>query len=315
MSERANIAVIGAGLMGHGIAQVFARAGHKVRVYDAFPASLDTLHARIESNLRDLDEPTDCLPLVSGHADLAEAVRGAHFIFECAPEKLELKHQIFAELERLAPADAVLASNTSVMPIGSIVGGLATRSRMLGTHWWNPPFLVPLVEVVGTPDTDARHVEATMALLSGAGKTPVRVMKDVAGFVGNRLQHALWREAIALVADGICDARTVDTVIKASFGRRLAVLGPLENSDLIGTELTLDIHKTIIPALDRSEGPNPYLDQLIAEGKLGVKTGEGFRTWTQEEAQDLRKRVFAHLRKQNAADRGEGGGHDQGNPP
>src|SRR6478672_10089394 len=282
MSERPNIAVIGAGLMGHGIAQVFARAGSRVRVYDAFPASLESLHARIESNLRDLEEPTDCLPLVSGHADL----------------------------ERLAPADAVLASNTSVIPIGTIVGGMATRSRMLGTHWWNPPFLVPLVEVVGTPDTELRHIEATMALLTQAGKTPVRVMKDVAGFVGNRLQHALWREAIALVAEGICDARTVDTVIKASFGRRLAVLGPLENADLVGTELTLDIHKTVIPFLDRTPGPNPYLEQLVADGKLGVKSGEGFRTWTQEEAQDLRKRVFTHLRKLNAAERGEGGAND-----
>jgi len=306
MSARANIAIIGAGLMGHGIAQVFARAGHKVRVYDAYQASLDTLHARIESNLRDLEEPIDCLPLVSGHADMAEAVAGAQFIFECAPEKVELKREIFAKLEALAPQDAVIASNTSVMPIGSIVGDLATRSRMLGTHWWNPPFLVPLVEVVGTPDTDLRHIDAMMALLAAAGKTPVRVMKDVAGFVGNRLQHALWREAIALVAEGICDARTVDTVIKASFGRRLAVLGPLENSDLIGTELTLDIHKTIIPALDRSTGPNSYLNKLMAEGKLGVKSGEGFMAWTPEEAQALRKRVFTHLKKANAADRGQG---------
>ena len=306
MSARATIAIIGAGLMGHGIAQVFARAGHKVRVYDAYQDSLDTLHARIESNLRDLEEPLECLPLVSGHADLSEALAGAHFVFECAPEKLDLKREIFAKLEALAPADAVIASNTSVMPIGSIVGNLATRARMLGTHWWNPPFLVPLVEVVGTPDTELRHIESMMALLATAGKTPVRVMKDVAGFVGNRLQHALWREAVALVAEGICDARTVDTVIKASFGRRLAVLGPLENSDLIGTELTLDIHKTIIPALDHSTGPNPYLDKLMSEGKFGVKSGEGFMVWAPEEAQAVRKRVFAHLKKALAADRGEG---------
>src|SRR5690349_10937020 len=158
MSERPNIAVIGAGLMGHGIAQVFARAGSRVRVYDAYPASLDSLHARVESNLRDLEEPVDCLPLVSGHTDLGEALQGANFVFECAPEKLDVKQAIFADLERLAPPDAVLASNTSVMPIGTIVGGMRTRSRMLGTHWWNPPFLVPLVEVVGTPDTELRHI-------------------------------------------------------------------------------------------------------------------------------------------------------------
>jgi len=310
MSERPNIAIIGAGLMGHGIAQVFARAGSRVRVYDAIAATLDTLHARIESNLRDLDEPVDCLPLVSGHADLADAVAGADYVFEAAPEKLELKRGIFAELERLAPPGAVLASNTSVLPIGTIVEGLATRTRMLGTHWWNPPFLVPLVEVIGTPDTDTRVIAAITALLAAVGKTPVRVMKDVPGFIGNRLQHALWREAIALVAEGICDARTVDMVVKASFGRRLAVLGPLENADLVGTDLTQDIHRTVIPHLDRTPGPSPYLDDLVAAGRLGVKSGEGFRTWTQEEAQDLRSQVFAHLRKLNAAEGGPGGSND-----
>ncbi|MBX9741519.1 MAG: NAD(P)-binding domain-containing protein [Beijerinckiaceae bacterium] len=311
MSHRANITIIGAGLMGHGLAQVFARAGHRVRVYDAMPASLDTLHARIAQNLKTLEEPDDCLPLVSGHADLAEALQGAGFVFEAAPEKLDIKRMIFADLERLAPADAVLASNTSVMPIGSIVEGLATRARMLGTHWWNPPFLVPLVEVVGTPDTAEDVIDATMKLLAAAGKTPVRVMKDVAGFVGNRLQHALWREAIALVEQGICDARTVDTVVKASFGRRLAVLGPLENADLIGTDLSLDIHRTVIQHLDRTPGPSPYLQGLVDAGRLGVKTGEGFRTWTEQEAQDLRAQVFAHLRKLNAAERGQGVADDR----
>ena len=311
MSARANITIIGAGLMGHGIAQVFARAGHRVRVYDAVAASLASLSQRIESNLRQLEEPVDCLPLVSGHADLADALAGADFVFEAAPEKIELKHAIFADLERLAPAGAIIASNTSVIPIGSIVQGLATRERMLGTHWWNPPFLVPLVEVVGTPDTSEDAIAATLALLEAAGKTPVRVMKDVPGFVGNRLQHALWREAIALVEQGICDARTVDTVVKASFGRRLAVLGPLENADLIGTDLSLDIHDTVIQHLDRTPGPSPYLAKLVAEGRLGVKSGEGFRTWTEQEAQDLRARVFAHLRKLNAAESGQGVAHDQ----
>jgi 3-hydroxybutyryl-CoA dehydrogenase len=208
--------------------------------------------------------------------------------------------------QRYARADAVLASNTSVIPITAIMANIKDGTRTVGTHWWNPPFLVPLVEVIGTDRTSQATIDMTMELHTSIGKTPVHVKKDVPGFVGNRLQHALWREAIALVAEGICDARTVDTVIKASFGRRLAVLGPLENSDLIGTELTLDIHKTIIPALDRSTGPNSYLDKLMAEGKFGVKSGEGFMAWTPEEAQALRKRVFTHLKKANAADRGQG---------
>jgi 3-hydroxybutyryl-CoA dehydrogenase len=117
-------------------------------------------------------------------------------------------------------------------------------------------------------------------LLSAVGKTPVRVNKDVPGFIGNRLQHAMWREAIALVQNGVCDAETVDTVVKASFGMRLAVLGPLENADLVGTDLTLAIHEHLLPDLDRTAGPVPYLRALVEQGRLGMKTGAGFREWS-----------------------------------
>jgi len=123
------------------------------------------------------------------------------------------------------------------------------------------------------------------------------VKKDVPGFVGNRLQHALWREAISLVEHGICDAETVDTVIKASFGRRLAVLGPLENADLVGTDLTLAIHRTVLPDIESRPGPSPYLEGLVADGKLGFKSGEGFRTWSPEQQQALRAKVLQHLKQ------------------
>ena len=171
------------------------------------------------------------------------------------------------------------------------------RTRALGTHWWNPPYLVPLVEVIGTQWTSQAAIDWTIALHKAAGKMPVHVKKDVAGFVGNRLQHALWREAIALVEHGICDAETVDTVIKASFGRRLAVLGPLENADLVGTDLTLAIHRTVLPDIESRAGPSPYLETLVADGKLGFKSGEGFRKWNAEEQAALRAKVVAHLKK------------------
>ena len=129
------------------------------------------------------------------------------------------------------------------------------------------------------------------------GKTPVHVKKDVAGFVGNRLQHALWREAVSLVENGICDAETVDTVVKASFGRRLGVLGPLENADLVGTDLTLAIHETVLPAIERSPSPSPYLRGLVARGRLGMKTGEGFRHWSADDPAAVRNRVFQHLKQ------------------
>ena len=296
MAEQETIAIVGAGLMGHGLAQVFGRAGHPVRVYDAQPAALASLHDRIAANLRSLDQPDDFRHLVTAHADLGDALASAGVIIEAAPEKLELKQQIFAELVRLAAPGALIASNTSVIPISTIAAGLPTADRILGTHWWNPPFLVPLVEVVGTPTTSQASVDRMMALLTAVGKTPVHVKKDVPGFVGNRLQHALWREAIAIVAEGIADAETVDTVVKNSFGRRLAVLGPLENADLIGTDLTLDIHNAVLGHIDRSPAPSPYLRQLVADGALGMKSGQGFRTWSEEAMGVLRKRVFDYLK-------------------
>ena len=290
------IAIVGAGLMGHGIAQVFALAGHDVHVFDSQQAALDTLRARIASNLALLGIEGGAEARVSGHSDLGAAVATADIVIEAAPEKLELKRGIFAELVKLAPKTALLASNTSVIPIGSIAEELPGRERILGTHWWNPPFLVPLVEVVGTTDTSEAAIAAMIALLSSVGKTPVHIRKDVPGFVGNRLQHALWREAIAIVAEGIADAETVDTVVKSSFGRRLAVLGPLENADLVGTDLTLDIHNVVLAHLDRSPAPSPYLAGLVAAGRMGMKSGQGFRRWSVGEAEALRAKVFAHLK-------------------
>jgi 3-hydroxybutyryl-CoA dehydrogenase len=182
------------------------------------------------------------------------------------------------------------------------MGGLNDKSRALGTHWWNPPYLVPLVEVVGTRWTSPETIERTIALHAEAGKTPVHVKKDVPGFVGNRLQHALWREAVALVESGICDAETVDTVVKASFGLRLAVLGPLENADLVGTDLTLEIHQTVLPAIDSRAGASPYLEALVAAGKLGFKSGEGFRQWPAEAQAALRARLLQHLKAARSRD-------------
>jgi len=210
-------------------------------------------------------------------------------------EDLPLKQKLFAVIEQKVRPDTILASNTSVIPITRIMEGLKDRSRALGTHWWNPPFLVPLVEVIGTQWTSQHVVDWTIALHKSAGKMPVHVKKDVPGFVGNRLQHALWREAIALVEHGICDAETVDTVIKASFGRRLAVLGPLENADLVGTDLTRSIHNYVLPALDRSTAASPYLDRLVEQGRLGFKSGEGFHRWAPEQQAALRERVTNHL--------------------
>jgi 3-hydroxybutyryl-CoA dehydrogenase len=300
---KARIAVIGAGLMGHGIAQVFALAGHEVSIHDSVAANLDSAKARIRANLRDLGDDLSAVERVHPNADLAAAVREADYVVEAVLEDLPLKHKLFVEIERSVRPHTILASNTSVIPITQIMAGLRERARALGTHWWNPPYLVPLVEVIGTQWTSPQAIDWTIALHKDAGKMPVHVKKDVPGFVGNRLQHALWREAIALVEHGVCDAETVDTVIKASFGRRLAVLGPLENADLVGTDLTLAIHKTVLPDIDNRAGPSPYLEALVAKDKLGFKSGEGFRAWSAEAQAALRAKVLQHLKKARMGDK------------
>jgi 3-hydroxybutyryl-CoA dehydrogenase len=299
---KARITVVGAGLMGHGIAQVFALHGHDVTIFDSVAATLATAKDRIATNLRDLGDDASAVDRVRTCSDLADAVREADYVVEAVLEDLALKRRLFGEIEAAARPDAIFASNTSVIPITAIMQGLNNRARALGTHWWNPPYLVPLVEVIGTEWTSPEAIDWTIKLHAASGKTPVHVKKDVPGFVGNRLQHALWRECIALVQNGICDAETVDTVIKASFGRRLAVLGPLENADLVGTDLTLAIHKTVLPDIDRTPGPSPLLASLVAQGKLGMKSGEGFRKWTPEQQQALRQQVLAHLKQARAKD-------------
>lgn len=291
----ANIAIIGGGLMGVGIAQVFISAGYDVAVFEPDLNTRSSVVARIDAGLEVVGRGAAGASRVIVCDNLADAVAQALFVTEAAPEKLAVKQALFAQLVEHAPSDAILASNSSVIPISCIAEGLPTAHRMVGTHWWNPAPLIPLVEVIQGTDTSFPTIEVTMSLLKNVGKEPAYVKKDVPGFVGNRLQHALWREAIAMVAEGICDAATLDACVRNSFGLRLPVLGPLENADLVGLDLTLDIHQTIIPALDRHEGPHEYLRAKVAEGKLGFKSGEGFRTWTDDEMRSLRGRLTDHL--------------------
>lgn len=289
------IAIIGAGLMGHGLAQVFAVAGHPVRIHDARQAALDSVCARVRTNLAALGQDPGAVALIEPVADLADCVVGAELVIEAVSEDLPLKRSVFTSLERAAPERAILATNTSVIPVGAIFDGLDSAGRMVGTHFWNPPALIPLVEVVQGPHTSASTIAATMELLRSAGKCPVHVHRDVPGFVGNRLQHALWREAISLVADGICDAETIDLVVTQGFGPRLGAMGPLENADLVGLDLTLAIHEHVLPDLDRTPGPSPLLRELVDAGRLGMKTGSGLREWPPGSADRSMARLMAHL--------------------
>ncbi|MDE0114335.1 MAG: 3-hydroxyacyl-CoA dehydrogenase NAD-binding domain-containing protein [Albidovulum sp.] len=301
MADTQRIAVVGAGLMGHGIALTFAHAGRRVSITDPAEEALRSVACRVSQSMSllgaDSLEIASALDNIEICDTLPAAVTGAEFVFEAAPEKLELKQAIFAEIEAYAPASAILASNTSVIQISRIIGGLKTRDRALGTHWWNPPHMIPLVEVVKTEWTDKARAKSMFDLLADTGKMPVMVERDVPGFIGNRLQHALWREAVSLVEKGICTAEAVDDVVKASFGRRLAVLGPLENADLVGIELTRDIHSEVLHDLETSGKPSSYLDELLDRGRTGMSAGAGFREWKNGDLDAVKARVADHLRK------------------
>lgn len=298
MTKAITVAVIGAGLMGHGIGQVFARAGHAVVITDSDPEVLGAALGRIERNLRaEGIDPVRVLCNVSLASRLDAALSHADLVIEAAPEKLELKQKLFGEIAIAAPGHAVLASNTSVIPITRIGETLPpdVRARMVGTHWWNPPHLVPLVEVVRTKYTRADVFEQTFEWLQAVGKRPVKVQRDVTGFIGNRLQHAMWREAIGLIEDGVCDAEAIDLVVKNSFGMRLPVLGPMENADLVGLELTRDVHRVMFPDLHSDRAPAQLLDRLIADGHGGMKAGRGLRAWTREQVVAVQEGLARHL--------------------
>lgn len=291
------IAVIGGGLMGAGLAQLFAQRGHPVAIVEPAEAVREELPERLRSICATMHEDASRMANVTVHPTLREGVAQADFVIEAAPERIELKQTLFAELVAAVPAGAVLATNSSVIPVGTVSAQLADAeaARVIGTHFWNPPYLIPLVEVIQGPRSGLQAIERAMQLLREVGKTPVHLKKDVVA--GNRLQHALWREAITLVEEGVCDAAGVDALVKSSFGLRLPVLGPLENADLVGLDLTHAVHEVVFPTLSRSTAPSPVLEKLLGEGHLGMRTGRGFYEWTPESAAAVRERLAEHLRR------------------
>ncbi|MGD0656955.1 MAG: 3-hydroxyacyl-CoA dehydrogenase NAD-binding domain-containing protein [Syntrophorhabdales bacterium] len=303
MARSEHIAVVGAGLMGHAIAQVFASKGHEVSLTDVNDRVLGEALENIRINLSFLAEngigaAEDIEPVLKNiriTPSLREAVTGARFVVEAVCERLDLKQGLFVELEQYCSPQTVFATNTSTISITEIAAKVRKKERVVGTHFWNPPYLIPLVEVIGGRHTSAEVVDYTFDLLKTAGKHPVRVKKDVPGFVGNRLQHALWREAVSIVDQGIADAATVDEVIKNSFGIRLPVLAPLETADMVGLDLTLQIHEYILKRIDRSMGPAALLRRKVEKGELGFKTGKGFYEWDREKVEQCKHRLLQHL--------------------
>lgn len=294
----ASVAVLGAGLMGHGIAQVFMAAGSQVRIWDPDTVMLASVPQRINANLEQLaglgHSPSPQTGL-SGKVELSDsleaAVSGVEVIFEAGPENLTLKRQIVAQADQFN-SGAVLASNTSVLRIGDIAEGSRNRGRIVGAHWWNPPYLVPVVEVVPSIYTSPGATETVEAWLRAAGKLPVRVEKDVPGFIGNRLQFALWREALHLIEAGICDAQSVDLVARNTFGLRLPAMGPIENADYIGLDLVRAIMDYVLPNLSTNDAPPRLLTDSVDEGRLGAKSGHGLLEWGPGDRDDAHTRLL-----------------------
>jgi 3-hydroxybutyryl-CoA dehydrogenase len=281
------LAVIGAGTMGHGIAQVFAQAGLQVALTDSNAQVRGTALARIGGNLEtclglsavDRDRALATLERITVTPDLDGAVSDADLVFEAVFEDLEVKHRVLQEIEEQCAPRVIIISSTSGYCVRDLAVVLGHPERFLALHFWNPPYVVPVVEVMPGDRTSPEVVEATFALLKKAGKVPALVKKDLPGYVGNRLQHALRREAIALVAEGVASPEDVDLITRLSFGLRMPVVGPLETVDLAGLDLTQAIQSYLLPDLDRSTAPKQLVQDKVKRGELGVKAGEGFYDW------------------------------------
>ncbi len=290
-SEIKQILICGAGMMGKNIAYVMAsNPAYKIGVYDLYETDV---YAGIRTNTKQLvdkgvlteEELEARLSRISFTTDIdSDLVREADFVIEAVFEDMKVKRETFAKLEARCRPETIFCTNSSVMSPSEISAELTHRERFVGTHFWNPGHLIPLVEVIKSDASTDEVANAVMEVLASVGKEPVLCKKDVPGFIANRMQHALWREAISIVERGIADAATVDKAVKYSFGLRLPQLAPMENADMVGTDLTYNIHDYILKDLEDSHEPSPLLKQLRDEGKLGFKTGEGFQTWTAEEA-------------------------------
>lgn len=284
--DKAVIGVVGTGLMGVGIATQSALHGHRTIVHDVDPARLASVAPKAEAVLDELIDAgridhaakQAALARIETHAQLG-VMASAQFVIEAIPEVLELKHRLYAALAELMADEAILASNTSGFPPNQLVAPLRAKERFLIAHFWNPPHMIPLVEVVPGTATAPDVTERTAALMSAIGMEPVVLAKAIPGFVGNRLQFAVLREALNIVRSGAATPDVVDRVMKASLGRRWGIVGPLEGADMGGLDTFLDISTHLMPELAKDEDVLDLLRAQVDAGRVGVRSGAGFYEW------------------------------------
>ena len=286
------IAVIGGGLMGHGIAQAFAQKDYSVTLYDLNRTLLERALSQIRGNretfvevgLEPSERVEKVLTNIHMSLDLKEAVKGAHFVIEAIPEDLTLKMNLFEELDQYCSEGIILASNTSTLPISEIGRKVKAKERLVITHWFNPPHIIPTVEVVRGKTTSEEVFQTSYQLMEKIGKKPIKVLKEIPGFLINRIQTAMCREALSLLEQGVAEPEDIDAGVKGSFGLRLAVLGPLATLDMAGLDLLYKAMKYLYPFLDHSKEIHRVLEEKVEHGDLGLKTGRGFFKYEQKEA-------------------------------
>lgn len=278
--------------MGHGIVQAFAQKGYSVTMYDLNQSILGRALSQIRSNLEtfvevghETDESAEkVLSNIRTSVHLQEAVKEAHFVIEAAPEDLMLKMDLFEELDRYCFKEAILASNTSTLPISEIGRKVKEKERLVITHWFNPPYIIPVVEVVRGEMTSQEVFEISFKLMEKIGKKPIKISKEIPGFLINRIQTAMFREVLSLLEQGVAEPEDIDVGVKGSFGLRLAVLGPLATMDMGGLDLLYKGMRYLYPFLNHSTEVQKVLEEKIERGEFGLKTGKGFFKYEQKEA-------------------------------
>ncbi|EPH0093367.1 3-hydroxyacyl-CoA dehydrogenase family protein [Pluralibacter gergoviae] len=296
-------AVIGAGLMGVGIALCFARAGKAVLLVDTDPQRLAAIPGTAREILDELAEAgqfpaekTDAaLALLAGTQRLAD-IAACGLVIEAIPERLPLKHALYGELEAILPPDALIASNTSGLTPDSLAEHMQHPERLLIAHFWHPPHFIPLVEIVPGSATDERHMASVQQLLTAMGLEAVRLNRAAPGFIGNRLQFAILREALHIVDSGIASPEVVDQVMRASLGRRYGMVGPLEAADMTGLETVADICRHLLPTLATGGEMMRLVEEKVAQGNTGQRSGEGFYRWDEARRERIRRRRAWQLR-------------------
>ncbi|MGP3035950.1 3-hydroxyacyl-CoA dehydrogenase family protein [Serratia ureilytica] len=301
--QSSDYAVLGAGLMGVGIATHFIRHGHEVLLYEPDPqrrVEAPAVASGILAELSDVgqfdrDEREASLARLRVTGDL-NAVAHARLLIEAIPERLELKHALYEQLEGLIADDAVIASNTSGLPPDELAARMTHPQRLLIAHFWHPPHLIPLVEIVPGSATEPHHLAAVQALLGEMALEAVMLERAAPGFVGNRLQFAVLREALHIVHSGIASAEVVDQVMRASLGRRYAMVGPLEAADMTGLGTVADIARHLFPELATGDEMMALVEQRLQRGDIGQRSGRGFYLWDEARRERIQRRRAHQLR-------------------